>query len=174
MGVRRKVVRVGLVVLAVLVGGSAGLYVWSRVSPTEVVASVEIEASAERVWGALTDFESYPDWNPFIVRADGQATVDSTLRNTLVNNGSRMDFEPTVLVADPERELRWIGRFGMPGIVDGEHYFLIEPIGLDRVRFTQGETFTGILVPVAGGSLDVKDGFAAMNSALKSRLENAE
>ena len=27
---------------------------------------VEIDASAERVWSVLADFDAYPEWNPFI------------------------------------------------------------------------------------------------------------
>lgn len=82
-----------------------------------------------------------------------------------------MTFEPEVLVVDPGRELRWIGRFGVPGVVDGEHYFLIEQTGPSTVRFTQGEQFSGFLVPVAGSAIDVGDGFDAMNQALKERVE---
>jgi uncharacterized membrane protein len=33
---------------------------------------VEIEAPAERVWELLTDFATYPEWNPFIRSISGQ------------------------------------------------------------------------------------------------------
>jgi uncharacterized protein YndB with AHSA1/START domain len=32
----------------------------------ELHTEIEIDASAERVWDILTDFASYPQWNPFI------------------------------------------------------------------------------------------------------------
>jgi uncharacterized protein YndB with AHSA1/START domain len=32
----------------------------------ELHSEIEIDASAERVWAILTDFASYPRWNPFI------------------------------------------------------------------------------------------------------------
>ncbi|CRK58808.1 hypothetical protein [Alloactinosynnema sp. L-07] len=160
------------IVLAVLLVVPLALYTWSRISPKALTSTVEIDASPQRVWNVLTDFRSYPEWNPFIVKAEGTATVDSQLKNTLNSNGSTMEFEPTVLVADAGRELRWLGRFRLPGIVDGEHYFLIEEVSPGRTRLTQGETFTGFLVPVAGKSLDVESGFAAMNTALKARAEN--
>jgi hypothetical protein len=85
---------------------------------------------------------------------------------------SGMRFKPTVLTANPERELRWLGRLLLPGIFDGEHYFLLEPIGSDRTRLTHGERFSGILVGVFGGTLSAtEDGFKAMNEALKQRPE---
>ena len=37
----------------------------------ELHSEIEIDASAERVWGILTDFASYPEWNPFIRRISG-------------------------------------------------------------------------------------------------------
>ncbi len=37
-----------------------------------------------------------------------------------------MTMRPTVLVAEPGRELRWLGRLLVPGLFDGEHRFTIE------------------------------------------------
>ncbi|RJL33974.1 SRPBCC domain-containing protein [Bailinhaonella thermotolerans] len=163
--------KITISVLAVLVLVVGGLYLWTRLRPHTIRTAVEIDASAARVWEILTDLPAYPEWNPFIVRSEGTPAEGERLRNRLVNRTGSMDFSPVVLTAEPGRELRWIGRFGIPGIVDGEHYFLIEPLGPGRVRLTQGETFTGVLVPFAGSQLDVRDGFTAMNEALKARAE---
>ena len=59
-----------------------------------------------------------------------------------------MAFRPKMLVADEEREIRWIGRLLMPGLLDGEHRFAIEPMDKEHVRFVQEERFTGMLVPL--------------------------
>ncbi|MFI6797288.1 SRPBCC family protein [Streptosporangium canum] len=163
--------RILLVVVALLVAVPVGLYAWTRIAPHQIRTEIEIDASPERVWRVLTDFGAYPQWNPFIVSAVGEARVGAVLTNRLSDQGSITTFTPTVLAATPGRELRWIGRFGVPGIVDGEHYFRIEDLGGGRSRLTQGETFTGALVPLAGGALDVADNFAAMNTALKARAE---
>jgi hypothetical protein len=164
-----RTILLAVVTLLVVVPGA--LYVGTRVSPKSLRTEIEINASADKVWEVLTDFSSYPEWNPFIVSAKGEARVGAVLTNRLRGNGTVTTFSPTVLAAEPGRELRWLGRFGVPGIVDGEHYFLIESLGPDRSRLVQGETFTGILVPFAGGALDVEDNFAAMNTALKARTE---
>lgn len=77
-----------------------------------------------------------------------------------------------MLKAEPERELRWLGRVLLPGIFDGEHSFRIEPAGEGRVRFVQAERFSGVLVPLFGKTLEkTKAGFIAMNEALKERAE---
>ncbi|GIH78415.1 SRPBCC domain-containing protein [Planobispora longispora] len=160
--------------VAVLLVVPVAVYAWTRVNPRKVRTEIEIDASPEKVWQVLTDFAAYPQWNPFIVSAQGEPSVGATLTNRLAGNGGEMTFTPTVLAATPGRELRWLGRFVMPGVVDGEHYFLIEDLGGGRSRLIQGETFTGALVPFAGKALDVADGFAAMNAALKARAEQAE
>ncbi|MBT2209368.1 MULTISPECIES: SRPBCC domain-containing protein [Actinomadura] len=164
--------RVVVTALTVPVLAAGGLLAWGELAPHEVSSTVEIAAPADKVYGILTDFGSFPEWNPFIVKAEGEPRKGARLRNVLRDSGgSSMTFEPKVLAAEPGRELRWIGRLWVPGIVDGEHYFRIEPAGQGRVRLTQGERFSGALVPVAGGQLKMEDEFAAMNAALKARAE---
>lgn len=163
--------RIATIAVAVLVAAVAGSLTYSHLRPHVVERTIEIDASAEQVWQVLTDFAAYPQWNPFLISAEGDAAAGAQLRNTISNNGSTMTFTPTVLVAEPGRELRWLGRFLLPGVVDGEHSFVITPLGENRVSLAQREKFTGFLTPVAGSALDVGDGFAAMNSALKARAE---
>jgi uncharacterized protein YndB with AHSA1/START domain len=43
-------------------------------------ATIEIDATQERVWQILTDFAAYPDWNPFITRASGTARPSERLQ----------------------------------------------------------------------------------------------
>jgi len=142
----------------------------------EIVTEVEIEAPPERVWEELTAFDSYPDWNPFIRRLRGRAARGERLEGRVQPPGSRgTTFKPEVLVAEKGRELRWRGRFLVPGLFDGEHYFLIEPRDENRVRFVQGEKFSGLLVPLLwkGLSANLLRGFEEMNQALKERAEES-
>lgn len=46
-----------------------------------------------------------------------------------------MTFRPAILVVSPSRELRWRGRFFLPAVLDGEHYFQIMQLAPDRIRF---------------------------------------
>lgn len=139
-----------------------------------VVTEIEIEATPERVWAILLDFPAHPEWNPFVRSIKGVAKVGERLTVSIQPKGAKaMTFRPTVLTATPNVELRWLGHFLIPGIFDGEHYFQITQLAPRRVRFVQGERFSGILVLFAKSSLDggTKAGFIAMNQALKSRAE---
>ena len=136
-------------------------------------ADLEIEASGEHVWRVLSDFAAYPEWNPFIPRIDGEIRPGARLEVSIQPPGAKgMTFRPTVLKAEPNRELRWRGRLWIPGLFDGEHAFTIEPNAASRVRFIQSETFTGLLVPLVSGTLEATlRGFEDMNRALKRRVE---
>lgn len=135
--------------------------------------SITINASADRVWQILVDFERYPEWNPFVISASGEAQPGKRITVRIKPPGKRaMTFRPRVLVATPGRELRWLGRLLVPGLFDGEHSFTIEPLGPDRCRLVQAETFSGILVGLLGSTLRATaQGFEQMNEALKTRAE---
>jgi hypothetical protein len=140
-----------------------------------VHTEVDIAASATRVWDVLTDFVAFPEWNPFIRRIDGVLTPRARLSVKIQPPGGRaMTFRPRVLRVEPERHFAWRGSTVVPGVFDGEHSFTLEPRG-GGVRLVHGETFSGLLVPLLRRSLDTttRQGFGAMNAALKARVEGA-
>ena len=142
----------------------------------EIRTEIDIDASPARVWHVLTDFSSHADWNPFVRSIVGRPEKGEKLVVRIEPQGGRgMTFKPTVLVAEREKELRWLGRFLMPGLFDGEHYFVIAPNPAGGTRLVHGEKFSGMLVAAAKSSLDngTRGGFVAMNKALKARAEAA-
>ena len=133
----------------------------------------DIDASPEAVWAVLSDLPSYPSWNPFIREASGQLAAGERLDLKMQPEGGRaMRFRPTVLEAEPGRELRWRGRLVAPGVFDGEHRFAIEPTA-GGSRLVQEERFTGILVPLLAKGLRKRTlpAFEQMNEAVKERAE---
>ena len=138
-----------------------------------IATAIDIDAPADAVWRVLVDFPAYPEWNPFIRRIAGEPKVGARLEVTAQPQGRKpMTFRPTVRVADPGRELRWLGRVLMPGIFDGEHAFIIEerPNGC---RLRHEEIFRGLLVPLFGAMLDdTAKSFTELNTALKRRVES--
>ena len=139
----------------------------------ELRTETTIDAPVERVWQVLTDFEAFPQWNPFIRHIRGAPVEGSRLEVFLGASGTRgMKFRPKVLTVVPNRELRWLGRLGLPGLFDGEHIFELEAIGPGRTKFVQRERFRGIFLPFLRRSLDrdARRGFEEMNQALRERV----
>ena len=137
----------------------------------EVRTEIEINASARKVWDIISDFSRYGEWNPFILRAQGEPREGSKITiDVRTPAGAHRTYNPRITKAEPEKELRWVGK--VPGIVSGEHSLTIEPLDGNRVRLANNEVFGGLLSSFFGGSIeDIKAGFEQMNQALKKRAE---
>jgi len=141
-----------------------------------ITSQVDVEAAPLRVWAVLADLAGYEEWNPFIVQASGSAEAGQRLTLRMRQTGGRpMTLRPTVLEAEEGSRLRWLGRLGVPGLLDADHGFRIEGRADGGARLTQEEEFRGLLVPFLSRSLDTGTlpAFAAMNEALKQRVEEA-
>jgi hypothetical protein len=140
---------------------------------TELRAEIDIAASMAEVWEVLTDFSSYPEWNPFIVEAEGRLKVGQRLRVIIRPPGQKArTFRPTVRTYEPPRGFSWLGRLVMPGVFDGAHFHEIRPEEQARCRYIQSERFSGILTPFMGRVLlPTQRGFEEMCNALKARSE---
>jgi hypothetical protein len=140
----------------------------------ELSTEIEFDATPQEVWDVLVDLPAYAEWNPFMKKIQGEPKTGAKLEVRMEPVGERaMTFRPTVLTAEPGRELKWLGHLLVPGIFDGEHRWLIEETGSGRVRFTQSERFGGILVPLLWKKLrdgGTAKGFRAMNEALARRV----
>jgi hypothetical protein len=139
-----------------------------------IEADIEINAPAERVWAILTDFASYPKWNPFIVSIQGEQRAGGRLVVSIKPPGHEaMSFKPKVVRFQPGEELRWLGRVGPPRVFDGEHVHQVESLGERRSRYIQSEKFRGLLVPFLGSTItSAEKGFVEMCKALKKRAES--
>jgi hypothetical protein len=141
----------------------------------EMRTEIDIAASPEAVWEALTDSSSFDTWNPFIRRMEGELHTGNTIEIEVGTEGkSRLTFKPRLLRVEPGKELRWRGKLLLPGIFDGEHIFELHATE-GGTRLVHREEFSGILVPFLRGKLerDTLPGFEAMNRALKERVETA-
>ena len=135
---------------------------------------IGIGAPADRVWDILIATDRWAEWNPF-ARMAGRVAPGERITVTLTPPGkSAMTLRPTIVKLEPGREFKWLGHLGMRGIFDGEHGFRVTPEHLGRCRFEHFETFRGVLVaPVMWGfGQATREGFEAMNRALKTRAES--
>lgn len=140
----------------------------------ELRTDIEFEGTPEETWDVLADLPGHAEWNPFLRRIEGDLRPGARLLVRFEPPGERgITMRPTVLSAEPGRELRWLGHLLVPGIFDGEHRFVIEATAPRRVRLTQSERFRGVLVPLLWRRLErggTAKGFRAMNEALARRV----
>jgi hypothetical protein len=137
-----------------------------------ISTAVEIDAPASRVWDVLVDLPAYPEWNPFIVQAEGKVAVGETLSLRMALPGwEPMAIAPRLLVVEPGRELRWKGKLLMPGLFDGEHAFVFTPLENGKTRVDHSERFAGLLLPIARGMVydATVESFHALDAALAKR-----
>lgn len=147
-----------------------------RWSPrTELVTQVNVAAPPDRVWALLGHPQGYAAWNPFIVSMQGELVEGQTLANELQQaNGKRMRFNPVVRKVEVGRELRWRGRLLVPGLFDGEHYFVLHPsVDGSSTLLIHGEKFSGLLLWVLNVERFRQD-FERMNQALKTVVEQKQ
>lgn len=140
----------------------------------ELRTEIVIDASPEKVWKVLTELEKYPEWNPFICHAIGEAEIGRTVDIDFQPDSKGMKLHCTVARFQPNQELSWKYHVMHPALFHGEHIFTIEPLGEDRVRFIDREEFNGLLVPLQAKDIDTntRRGFESMNKALKERAEH--
>lgn len=141
----------------------------------EIKTSIVINASAAEVWSVLTDFASYPQWNPFLKSITGVVKTGNRIVARIEPPEAKgMTFKPKVLAFEENKEFRWIGHLLFPGLFDGEHIFELVTNADGTTTFIQREKFKGILVPLFKKMLDLNtvNGFNLMNTALKERVEN--
>lgn len=140
----------------------------------EIKTEILINITPEKVWSILTDFDNYPNWNPFIKSIDGEVKVGNKIKARIRQSESKeMTFNPKILTFETNKELSWLGHLLFAGLFDGEHKFELIDNGNRTTTFRQSEKFKGIFVPLLKKQLDnnTKKGFEEMNRKLKELAE---
>jgi len=144
----------------------------------QIHTEIEINASAENVWKVLVNFPDYGSWNPVITKINGMPYVgDKISFNLRAMPGVELPIpQCEILVASAAmKELRWRGPTipVMDQILAGEHYFMIQEINPNKIRFVHGEDFSGLAAGVLEPLLKdrITASYSEMNEALKRRCE---
>lgn len=139
-----------------------------------ITTTIVINATPEKVWSVLTQFNEYPVWNPFIKSIQGVPKKGENIVTTIkLPNSNAMKFKPVVLAFDKEKLFQWKGKLFISGLFDGTHSFELKDNNNGTTTFIHSESFSGILVSVLWKMLknNTHKGFEMMNEALKNRVE---
>jgi len=147
------------------------LLVYLLLAPSsEVRTETRIEASPERVWAVFSDFERYPEWNPYITSMRGEWKVGGKV-GILVRNldGSEGKYRPDVYEVIPNRSLVWGMDGKYPGLIKARHSFTLIPDGAGT-RFIHAEKVSGWTT--RGLDMTIYEStYKNFNEALKKRVE---
>lgn len=150
------------------------LIIYAPTFGKEIRTQILIKSSPDKVWAILTDFEKYPNWNPFIVYVAGELREGRKLKIRIHPPDLKPSaFSPKVLIVDRVKRIVWQGRLLLPRVFDGKHMFELIDNGNGTTTFVQREIFRGILVGLFKKKLNTntKKGFEEMNKKLKELAE---
>lgn len=143
--------------------------------------TVEIDAPAAVVWGVVTDFASYPAWNPFTVRVDTAGEVGDDVLLHLPDPGAPGETFTTLEhvrvkqapVDGRPGHLQYDTGDSIPGMLAVRDQWVTD-LGNGRSSYSTTDAFTGeIAQAVYDLQADwVRAGFDATAHALKARAES--
>jgi uncharacterized protein YndB with AHSA1/START domain len=147
-------------------------------------AETEIDAPLEVVWAVMMDTESYPDWNPFVVRVECEQPPDvgTPIKLHVEFDGGKQVVSPErITVVEPPYDdgttrratLAYVYE-GLPAklrLVRGTRWQRLSQADGGPTRYETVEEFNGPLVPLAGPAR-VEEGFGRHAAALKRRAED--
>lgn len=114
------------------------LFTHNAMANKEIQTEIIIDATPETVWQILSDWQSYPQWNPFVVEISGEQVVGQTIEVQLKpGNSSPMKMTPVLLAFEPNREFRWRGKLWIKGLFDGEHKLRGQVLKLAFLKITR-------------------------------------
>lgn len=115
----------------------------------EISTTIQIDAPARRTWELLTDFALYPHWNPLVRRISGALARGERLELLMeLPEIPPFRLHPVIETLVPDRELAWLSRLAIPGILSWRYCFLVEELTPEQQRFSQVMTFAGLLAPL--------------------------
>jgi hypothetical protein len=133
---------------------------------------IVIAAPPSRVWDVLTDFASYPDWNPLVGSLEGEPVVGRRVAVHVIPLGRH--HRPRITAFEPPHRLAWTGWEALPFLLSSTHYFRLEPTPEGHTRLDHGERFRGLAAPLLGRRLldRMHQAFIHHDLVLKQRVES--
>jgi hypothetical protein len=142
----------------------------------EIRDNIEINASTDKVWKTIIDFENYKNWNSQLMYIGGKAEPNGKLHLKLAVSGSDpYEFKPNISYWQERKTFAWIAKTGLPRIFDGEHFFELNDLGNGRTLLTNREEYRGVLSQLFRQLPMMKtapEGFKKMNLELKHYIES--
>ena len=132
-------------------------------------ASTTINASPEAIWAILTHASGFAEWDPDVVRIEGEIVPDGKV--TAYTKLSDRAFPVKVSEFVPGKKMVWSS--GMPlGLFKGARTFSLESQADGSTKYSVREEFSGPLLFLFGRTIpDLTPSFERHVAGLKARAE---
>lgn len=141
----------------------------------EIRDEIEVNASIEKVWATIIDFEHYKNWNSQLTFLGGKVEPNGHLHLKLSAIGAKpYEFKPEISYWKEKKQFAWLAKTGLPRIFDGEHFFELIDLGNGKTLLINREEYRGILSQIFRQLPMMKnapEGFKKMNLELKNYIE---
>ena len=136
--------------------------------------SVTVNGTLNEVWQGLTNFKSYPDWNPIVGKLTGEMKEGQKISTYIVP--LKGTFYPVLLRYHENRELLWQGALGAKFLLAAKHYYRLKAVSATQTELQHGEYFTGLFSYFLPKNFVKKMelAFEQHNILLKSNIENSQ
>lgn len=143
----------------------------------KVSSDIQLEATPDEVWSALTNFASYPEWNPLIKSLSGTPTLQGQIEVTVSYLGSDLikgNAEVTGWV--PGKYFSFVIHKGPNWWYQEEHIFRIKDKENGKVVFYNEVFATGLSLRFGRKDASHRMRYAVdqMNESLQDRLKAAK
>lgn len=131
-------------------------------------ASIDINASAEKVWQKLIDVAAYPSFdNNFSAVKTSEIAVDQPLSFKIKG----FPIHATIAVAEPLREFSWTGKSLWTKAVDRH---VIEKLDSNRTRLYIEESLAGAFVPLMFSAKQLEQQHQKWLEGIKQAIETEQ
>ncbi len=136
---------------------------------------VEINASAAEVWKVITDFDRYPEWNPFVVAAQSSLKPGDPIDMKVKLLGPVQRQVEIILEVNEGKGFSYQMKPFPWGALSSRRSHEIIELDAQRCRYKSHFQLQGWMMPLVRGLMKgpLQRGFSGMTDAIRQRAEVA-
>ncbi|MFK8036769.1 MAG: SRPBCC domain-containing protein [Crocinitomicaceae bacterium] len=140
----------------------------------EYKIEIDINASKETVWKALTGFENYPKWNSVLTMNNNDSLILGNKFDVTITqpNDKHSNFKATAISKKNFQSFSATQEIIGKHFFQATHYFIIREIDKEHITFIQKWELKGIIASILRKQIfEELEVFNTMNNELKQLVE---